>query len=76
LSVEWLFEKTSTATRRMVLRSRELMAAGNQYDRQSWPQVPDRLLKHEAVRTRHANVRYNAVDVSDRGAEELFHGLK
>jgi hypothetical protein len=52
------------------------MTAGDQYDWQSWPQTPDRLLELEAVSARHANVRYDAVDFGDRGIQELLRCRK
>jgi hypothetical protein len=76
LSIERFFKKTPPASLCFVPRGCELMTAGDQYDWQSWSQIPDYVLKLKAVGTRHANVRYDAVDFGDRGIQELVRRCK
>lgn len=72
--VEWFFKKHPPTARRLVLRGGELVTASDQNNWQSWPGMPDNLLKFEPVRVRHANVRYNAVNVGDCRIQELLCG--
>jgi hypothetical protein len=72
LCVERFFKKKPFASRRFVLRGYELMAAGNQDYRESWPEVPDDLLKREPVSARHANVRDYAVNFGNCRTKELL----
>src|SRR6185437_16077992 len=72
LSVERLFKKSPPAARRFVRRGCELVAAGDQDNRQSWPGIPDDLLKRKSIRAGQANVRYYEVDIGDCRMQELL----